>query len=1329
MRTNQTIRRIFSILITLGMLLTFLPFSKQAIADGDLSIWYIFDNTPENGNDADFTIRDSAADPGDGSSWVAIYIDGSDAPDAAFDASRLDPRTELILNNAKAANASIYQQFKLLGHSRIDYAGNQAYTVSDSDCYFDEFNSTDPNGTMQKFLTFLAEHYYQDIGPSIATHITGYQELNEPCDYSYLVIDGNATLAITPAEGSNFDHIPLHIWNDLTVYGNLFLIPSWTTQVGIEFMDGATFIVNEGAAFQVGDGVFLDLHNRIENDFINLDPGRYVFDGNIDEWVNQQGQRNDGIYIGSEPEDLFTGISFTAMQNGNEEPLKSGSDEGGFISKSDYEEADYIEIKIFTSQPLFLEIYDGSDPEHREPLDPSLYDLNGSVLTIYKGEGEGADWFSVYDIWLKTEGIYFNYDREEEPIKNLVYTAGSNSGNVDNYYVAKSIYEDADSITFAFDISDPERDITIDVRDENDQRIDVEGIYTYANGELTINKTESEWRPMYNICIGVDHSQDPREDGISIGWDESTMVRKAVYEVKSGDNVLSSGDVDQEFIPRDQYDLDSADSIVITFDSDKSLVIEVFDDADPRHRLDQSHYAINGNTLTIFRGRGQGQEDQWFSSYEIWVKAQGIYLNYDHQEPPVGSVNYTTDNNYGTVTNYYISPNVYENEDSITLRFEILDQERGLTIDVRDENDDRIDEQSGVYEYADGALTIYKTGTEWGPSYNIFIGVDHSNDPREKGFYLHQDDQNPVFSSAEYVIYYPDGSSSGEQNFPADGFLNMATLEGAVSIGIKCYPIEGAGDIQLAYNYCDANNDLIDQQIEDPGRYVYFGLDLNDERSDFLDLYVGEYLGDGMNIQYDPGEVAITFKINSNGDIRGLMGNNISAEDLRSADSVTLYFAPAEGFSVIEAYCAEEGWSECVVEGESLSDITIDRPDGGWKTMNIIVTTMPEGQVFPDTGTGITVIKNGPGDVYVGSDEYILARTSTGTERHYYFSAASQDKIYLEITPSSADNAYIKSVLINGRPIEVENPDQPFRYDLSNYSRMTEGDRLEVRVEFDSIAVLEGFKVRLDDSIGVDYYIQIPEDILYEDPSVTFTLDSLVSTYNTQEVPYSEAKYVREGSEYYFVYSCEVTAADMTQPISATFKAGDLEVTLPTFTVRDYAKALIKGDDKTSDLARKLLNYGYYAQNKFAKGTQMFEEDKLDLPSDGEISGTPSAINTPDGVTYQGSTVVFLSGSRIRHYFQLEDGRTAVFEVDGQTRVPVTSGSMFYVTSDVINILDASIPKSVKISCDGGDPVESSYSVMDYIYAVIRNKNQNMSQEMIDLAKAFYIYHEAAANY
>ena len=483
-----------------------------------------------------------------------------------------------------------------------------------------------------------------------------------------------------------------------------------------------------------------------------------------------------------------------------------------------------------------------------------------------------------------------------------------------------------------------------------------------------------------------------------------------------------------------------------------------------------------------------------------------------------------------------------------------------------------------------------------------------------------------------------------------------------------------------------------------------------------------------MNIEYDPGEVDITFKINSDGEIRGLMGDNICADDLRSADSVTLYFSPRQGFGVIYTYFDETGEEYSAVEGDSLYSYTIDRPDAGWgKTMTVEITTAPVGQEDPSGCAGVVIERTGPGDVRVGPDEYIVARMSTGKVREYYFAPEHQNDMYLEFTPSSDDGAYIKNLNIEGA-ISIAQPDQPFTYNLSQARTLTSADMVGVKVEYANIAVLRGFKVRLNDSIGVDYYIQIPEELICEDPSVTFTLDSLVSTYNTQEVPYSEAKYVREGSEYYFVYTCNVTAADMTQPISATLKAGNLEVTLPTFTVRDYAKALIQGDDKTSDLARKLLNYGYYAQKKFAPTTEMFEEDKLALPSDGEISGTPVGISTPDGVTYQGSTVVFLSGSRIRHYFLLEDGRTAVFEVDGQTRVPVTSGSMFYVTSDVINILDASVPKSVKISCDG-ETKESSYSVMDYIYAVIRNKNNNMSQEMIDLAKAFYIYHEAAANY
>ena len=137
MRTHQTIRRFFSVLITVSMFLTCIPIAKLVIADNEPTIYYIFDLTPENENDAAFKIRTSSDDPGDGSSWVAMYIDGANGTANAFDATGLDPRTELVLNNANVFNASIYQDFKLLGHSRIDYEGGQAYTSSNTDCCFE----------------------------------------------------------------------------------------------------------------------------------------------------------------------------------------------------------------------------------------------------------------------------------------------------------------------------------------------------------------------------------------------------------------------------------------------------------------------------------------------------------------------------------------------------------------------------------------------------------------------------------------------------------------------------------------------------------------------------------------------------------------------------------------------------------------------------------------------------------------------------------------------------------------------------------------------------------------------------------------------------------------------------------------------------------------------------------------------------------------------------------------------------------------------------------------------------------------------------------------
>jgi hypothetical protein len=275
-------------------------------------------------------------------------------------------------------------------------------------------------------------------------------------------------------------------------------------------------------------------------------------------------------------------------------------------------------------------------------------------------------------------------------------------------------------------------------------------------------------------------------------------------------------------------------------------------------------------------------------------------------------------------------------------------------------------------------------------------------------------------------------------------------------------------------------------------------------------------------------------------------------------------------------------------------------------------------------------------------------------------------------------------------------------------------------------ANLEGFRVRLDSSIGIDYYVDLDETLQVPGTKVTFTYDSLISTYRTQEVSFDAENTRMENNKQYFIFTCRINAAEMNMPISATLTndSKKLNVTFKTFTVRDYAMVLINNDpnDETSNLAKALLSYGYYAQEKFNPDSDKHPEDALPLS---DLSGDPRSVSTPSGVTYGGSSVVFLDGTRIRHYFTVT-GSSAEFYVGNEKRTPVKSGSEIYVTTDIINILDTTAPIYVTIKCDG-EETSFQYSVHDYVYAVL--KSNTTSDAMKNLVRAFYDYYQAACAY
>ena len=271
--------------------------------------------------------------------------------------------------------------------------------------------------------------------------------------------------------------------------------------------------------------------------------------------------------------------------------------------------------------------------------------------------------------------------------------------------------------------------------------------------------------------------------------------------------------------------------------------------------------------------------------------------------------------------------------------------------------------------------------------------------------------------------------------------------------------------------------------------------------------------------------------------------------------------------------------------------------------------------------------------------------------------------------------------------------------------------------------VVAGYRLKLDGYIGVDYYLKLDPALANEGTSVTFTQESVVDELCEQTVSYSKADKIGEN----VVFECKVTSAEMTLPIKAVLTNGDTSIEFDDFMVRDYANYLIEHpvDDTTTALASALKSYGYFAQVKFNAGGEKFANDIVPFVALGEDVVAPSEISSIDGVEYYGSSVTFLSGAKIRHYFTVTDN-TAEFTVGGQSVDPVGNGTVKYIATSEMSALVIGNPIEVSVSC-AGQNTSFSYSALNYVAAVLNSRSTAVN--MKNLANAYYTYYRAAVAY
>ena len=172
-------------------------------------------------------------------------------------------------------------------------------------------------------------------------------------------------------------------------------------------------------------------------------------------------------------------------------------------------------------------------------------------------------------------------------------------------------------------------------------------------------------------------------------------------------------------------------------------------------------------------------------------------------------------------------------------------------------------------------------------------------------------------------------------------------------------------------------------------------------------------------------------------------------------------------------------------------------------------------------------------------------------------------------------------------------------------------------------AKLAGYSLSLTGNIGVNFYMELSDDIVNDESAyMNFTLPngttSKVYVNGTHEEGSTATTdtTVKNGVTYY-VFTCEVAAKEMTSDIQAQMigNNGEKKGTVYTYTVKEYADYILSHmsaeesdiSKATIQLVKGMLNYGGAAQKYFGYKTDKLASDGLTLT--GTVFNDTSIIN------------------------------------------------------------------------------------------------------------------------
>lgn len=271
-------------------------------------------------------------------------------------------------------------------------------------------------------------------------------------------------------------------------------------------------------------------------------------------------------------------------------------------------------------------------------------------------------------------------------------------------------------------------------------------------------------------------------------------------------------------------------------------------------------------------------------------------------------------------------------------------------------------------------------------------------------------------------------------------------------------------------------------------------------------------------------------------------------------------------------------------------------------------------------------------------------------------------------------------------------------------------------------AEVSQWSITLSDDISTKFYLTVSD-------GTASTAEVNIAVAGGEPVTCKIAELTKSGD--YYVASVALAAAQMTDEIQLQIVSGEEVLFADTYTVAQYANAVLSDESLESShaLVKAMLNYGAKAQLYFGHNTDVlankgYEQEAFAEPAQVYSVQTEGAV---DGISFYGATLLFQSKVGIRYYFKAPGGVDGCIFTVGETAYKAeTKGGLYYV--EVPGIYPQNYQNVITLTVsDGTSTMTVGYSPMTYISRMYNKAGS--SAELKVLLASMYSYHLEAKDY